>query len=59
MLNMPIVCLFFVQMGVLIHELLALELWREKVFPLMLESSTHPTSGFPADLVVRRTPPPP
>lgn len=41
----------------LVHELLCLELWREKVFPLMLESSAHPTSGFPAYLVVN-TPPP-
>ena len=40
------------QLGVLVQELLSLELWREKVFPLMLENSTHPTSGFPAYLVV-------
>ena len=45
------VCLC-VQLGVLVHELLSLELWREKVFPLMLENSTHPTSSFPAYLVV-------
>ena len=39
-------------MSVLVHELLSLELWRDKVFPLLMTSSTHPTSGFPAYLVV-------
>lgn len=40
------------QLPVLIHELLAVEIWREKVFPLMLEKSSRPKTSFPAYLVV-------
>ena len=45
-----------VQMAIVVHELLCVELWKEKVFPLMLDSSHQPTSGFPAYLVVRLFP---
>ena len=41
------------QLPVLVHELLAVEIWREKVFPLMLEKAAKPQSSFPAYLVVR------
>ena len=40
------------QLPILVHELLAMEIWREKVFPLMLEKTAKPRTSFPAYLVV-------
>ena len=42
------------QLPTLVHELLAAEIWREKVFPLMLEKTAKPRTSFPAYLVVRK-----
>ena len=41
------------QLPTLVHELLAAEIWREKVFPLMLEKTAKPRTSFPAYLVVQ------
>ena len=40
------------------HELLAVEVWRENVFPRMIRESSRPTSSFPAYLVVSASHPP-
>ena len=40
------------QLPILVHELLAAEIWREKVFPLMLEKTAKLRTSFPAYLVV-------
>ena len=40
------------QLSVLVHELLAVEVWREKVFPLMIRHCSRPTTSFPTYLVV-------
>ena len=45
-------CPSLVQLPVLVHELLAVEVWRENVFPRMIQESSRPTSSFPAYLVV-------
>eukprot|EP00731_Ephydatia_muelleri_P034083 Em0047g2a len=37
---------------VLAHELLSVELWKSNVFPLMLEDSNEPKTGFPTYLVL-------
>ena len=41
-----------IQLPILVHELLAVEIWREKVFPLMMEKTAKPRTSFPAYLVV-------
>lgn len=37
---------------VLVHELLSVELWKDNVFPLMLEDCNNPKTGFPTYLVL-------
>ena len=40
------------QIPTLIHELLAVELWKEKVFPKLLESGYNPHTTLPVYFVV-------
>lgn len=42
------------QLPVLIHELMVIEIWREKVYPLMLEQCKAPTSSFLTYIVVSK-----
>ena len=43
---------FILQIPTLIHELLAVELWKEKVFPKLLESGYNPHTTLPVYFVV-------
>ena len=40
------------QIPILIHELLAVELWKDKVFPKILESGYDPKTTLPVYFVV-------
>ena len=42
----------FLQIPTLIHELLAVELWKEKLFPKLLESGYNPHTTLPVYFAV-------
>ena len=48
-------CFSCKQIPVLIHELLAVELWKDKVFPKILESGFNPSTTLPIYFVVSFT----
>lgn len=48
-------CFSCKQIPVLIHELLAVELWKDKVFPKILELGFNPTTTLPIYFVVSFT----
>ena len=43
------------QLPLLVHELLVVEVWRDKVFPVMLQICKAPTSSFITYIVVSQT----